>query len=86
MLPFPEHITYTLKLCRIAKFDLFFSILEIMLWLHIVLEVAISRNPLLQKANWLIFQCRVHPVQYVYCLQVLTVQPSEIEKLPLRYY
>ena len=39
-----------LKLCRITNFNLFFSFLEITLWLHIVLGVTISRDPLLQKA------------------------------------
>ena len=33
-----------------TTFDLLFSFLEIMLWLHIVLGVNISRDPLLQKA------------------------------------
>ena len=32
--------------------DLFFIFLEIILWLHIVLGVTISRDPLLQKAYW----------------------------------
>ena len=33
-----------------TNFDLLFSFLEIMLWLHIVLGVTISRDSLLQKA------------------------------------
>ena len=33
-----------------TNFDLLFSFLEIMLWLHIVLGVTISHDPLLQKA------------------------------------
>ena len=40
---------YQGKKIRITNFDLFFSFLEIMLWLHIILGVTISRDPLLQK-------------------------------------
>ena len=40
-----------LKLCRITNFDLFFSFLE-MLWLHIVLGVTISHDPLLPIGSW----------------------------------
>ena len=36
---------------QVTNFDPFFSFLEIMSWLHIVLGVTISRDPLLQKAN-----------------------------------
>ena len=32
-----------LTLCRITNFDLFFSFMEIMLWLHIVLGVTITQ-------------------------------------------
>ena len=47
--------TYCNSMCqgkkiRITNFDLFFSFLETMLWLHIILGVTISRDPLLQKA------------------------------------
>ena len=34
----------------ITNLNLFFSFLEIILWLHIILGVTISRDPLLQKA------------------------------------
>ena len=46
MIQFPEHLTYAETLL-----DQFFAFLQIMLWLHIVLGVTISPDPLLQKAN-----------------------------------
>ena len=43
LLPFPEYIKHNvLQLCRITNFDLFFSLLETMIWLYIILGVTIS--------------------------------------------
>ena len=50
MLPFPECIKYAETL-QITNYDLFFSFLDIILWLHIVLRVTTSCDPLLQKAS-----------------------------------
>ena len=47
MLPFPEYITQCTKTLQFTNLDLFFSFLEIMLWLQIILGVTISRDPLL---------------------------------------
>ena len=48
--PLPEYIVHVLNCCRVTRFNLFCSFLEIILWLHMILEVNISHEPLLQKA------------------------------------
>ena len=41
--PLPEYIVHVLNCCRVTRFNLFCSFLEIILWLHMILEVNISR-------------------------------------------
>ena len=56
-----------LELCRITKFDLFFSFLE-MLWLHIGLGLTTSCDPLLQKA-YSQMGCKVRKSSYCKCVK-----------------
>ena len=40
--PLPEYIVHVLNCCRVTRFNLFCSFLEIILWLHMILEVNID--------------------------------------------